>query len=276
MSDGAQTIKIGELPENLKFAIQKQLEPTMTCLTIRERGQAKLVQRGSGTMVRYRQEHGILTAAHVIDRLRREPEFCLTMPVGQGYISIKNETADFLVCDNAVFDESGPDIGFIRLSPHTVGILKSRLSFVDLETHKQKIENDCIPIDHGVWVETGFPEILGSSWRSGDNVTTKVFGMVALGDAEKLPDQAGFDYYKSHVTYGYGEGVPLTFRGLSGGGLWQVKLSHKEDGSLHATNRYLSGVVYYETERTDDYLYIRSHGRSSIYDYVVPQLIERA
>ncbi len=43
--------------------------------------------------------------------------------------------------------------------------------------------------------------------------------MVTLGDAEKLPDQDGFDYYKSKVTYGYGEGIPPTFKGLSEGGL---------------------------------------------------------
>ena len=276
MSSDEKVVKIGELPDGLKYTIQKQLQPTMTCLLIPERGQGKPVPCASGTLVRYGQEHGILTAAHVVDRLKKEPIIQLLMPAGQGFVPIKKEVAEFLVCKGAVFGESGPDIGFIRLPPHTVGILKSCLSFVNLQTHKQKIANDCISIAHGVWVETGFPEVLGSSGRTGNNVWTKVFGMVALGDAEKLPDQDGYDYYKSHVTYGHGEGIPSTFKGLSGGGLWQIKLSHKKDGSLHATNRYLSGVVYYETERIGDYRYIRSHGRSSIYDYVVPQLIERA
>lgn len=276
MSSNEQTVKIGELPESLKNAIQKQLQPTMTCLTIPDRGQGKSIQCGSGTLVRYRQQHGILTAGHVVNRVKKESIIQLLMPAGQGFVSLQKDTAEFLICEGAVFAESGPDIGFIRLPPHTVGILKSCLSFVNLEIHKQKIANDCISIAHGVWVETGFPEILGLSGRSGNNVWTKVFGMIALGDAETLPDQDGFDYYKSHVTYGHGEEIPLTFKGLSGGGLWQIKLSHKKDGSLHATNRYFSGVVYYETERTGDYLYIKSHGRSSIYDYVVPQLIARA
>ena len=276
MNSKEQVIKLDELPEALKDEIQRRLQPTMTCLTVPERDQGKLIQCGSGTLVRYRQEHGILTAAHVVDRLRKEPNIYLSVPVGQGFISTRKEAAEFLVCEGAVSAESGPDIGFIRLSPYTVGILKSCSTFVNLEIHKQKIANDCIPIDHGVWVETGFPESLGSSGRSDDTAWTKVYGMISFGDAEKLPDQEGFDYYNSKVTYGYGEGIPLTFRGLSGAGLWQVKLSSKKDGSLHATNRYLSGVVYYESERIGDYRYIKSHGRSSIYNYVVPQLIERA
>ena len=165
MNSKEQVIKISELPESLKYEIQRQLQPTMTCLTIPERGQGKPLQCGSGTLVRYRQEYGILTAAHVVDRLRKEPIIQLLIPVGQGFVPLKNEVAEFLVCEGAVFAESGPDIGFIRLPPYTVGILKSCLSFVNLETHKQKIANDCISIDHGVWVETGFPESLGDMCR---------------------------------------------------------------------------------------------------------------
>ena len=97
--------------------------------------------------------------------------------------------------------KDGPDIGFVRLSSHSVNQIASVFSFVNLENHQIRLGAEDIPIDHGVWVEMGYPEELGDRSRDAEQriTTTQVYCLASHGTVDRISHRDGFDYYDSIV-----------------------------------------------------------------------------
>ena len=75
----------------------------------------------------------------------------------------------------------------------------------------------------------------------------------------------GHDYFAFPVEYEQGSSMlPKSFRGMSGGGLWQVPLTRDPRGEITHEAPLLSGVVFYE-EQTQASFNIKCHGRQSVY-----------
>lgn len=266
-------VRVGDLPDYITTAILHSLQHYAACLVYLPRERQPLHQCGSGTYVRLRDHFGILTAAHVIRNISDRKEFRLIFPAGEGSIKVSRDSVEFLATPPNC-GQDGPDIGFIRLSAHTASTIRSRFSFVNLEKQIRQFEIEKPGLGDGVWVDMGFPEELG--WKHRDDArkvsTTQIYGMAGLGAVESAFERGEFDYYDSAVRYSATNSLPSTFRGISGAGFWLVRLNRRS-GVFEIRDHFLMGVVYYELASEGQVHTLRSHGRKSIYEYLVPRFI---
>lgn len=66
--------------------------------------------------------------------------------------------------------------------------------------------------------------------------------------------------------------LPISFGGISGGGVWQVPLLKTKEGEIQAKEPIFSGVAFYQTAIVDKKRTIRCHGRRSVYESVYKAL----
>jgi len=86
------------------------------------------------------------------------------------------------------------------------------------------------------------------------------------GGPEQPPVAVGdHDYFAFPVSYGCRSVVPISFAGMSGGGLWQVPLVRDAQGHLRSKTPLLSGVVFYQEPTSKSRCGVKCHGRSSVY-----------
>ena len=76
-------------------------------------------------------------------------------------------------------------------------------------------------------------------------------------------DRGGFDYIDAVVPLD-AAGLPSTFGGVSGGGLWQIRLARDGDKWSWITP-LLQGCAFYETPPSDGKRALRCHGPKSVY-----------
>jgi hypothetical protein len=223
--------------------------------------------------VRYDDQFGILTAAHVVRALEKLHPWFLMVPSG-GHMRFDADRVAYYSTPPPQNEAYGPDLGFVRISAASASTLSAYYSFVNLRYHRAKQRKEKPPINHGVWVEAGFPEELGARFETpgGDTVTTAVYCLAATGGARSAKRRGRFDYYHSRVEYEESSKVPRTFKGMSGGGLWQILLGWKKQ-QYYIRGRIFSGVVFYERTAKGMVSNIRSHGRRSVYGYALPTFI---
>ena len=267
-------IKIKDLPEHIHSSLLDILQHYMVCLFDIDVEKRNVTALGSGTFVQSGDEHGILTAAHVVDALSKKDRTAIFLQSGKGPLAFEKGTLEYLCCDNANHAEAGPDIGFIRLPQAKIGSIKAIRSFVNLDKQIEKLEEETPKDVHGVWCGTGFPEVWGDQKLDGEILRTKVFGFVGVGTADRFEVFDEHDYIWAGVDLCDEGSLPNDYRGMSGGGLWQVTLNLKDDNTS-IRDQYLSEVIYYQTDIEGNERFLKCHGRKSIYEYLVPALIHR-
>ena len=272
-----------EFPKHLHYDIQPTIEPYTVCLLYLTGENGTPMQCGCGTLVRYRDRHGILTAAHVMQQLQSKDEIALVLGSRKGLHRVRTDHVQFVFGDGYNEEASEPDIGIIRLSPHTVSIIAGYLSFVNLEVHKQQIESNYYPENLGVWVLMGFPKEFNQKAEYNEATSTHSMDIYALATiiSEPIPrksDVDNYDYY--HAKVNIDETVtdiswhPSSFEGFSGGGIWQVIIEGADTGEFKVGRRIFSGVIYWQTDFENGSRDIKCHGRSSIYNMILPKLLE--
>lgn len=86
--------------------------------------------------------------------------------------------------------------------------------------------------------------------------------------------KGNFDYIEIRANLNLKE-VPPDFKGMSGGGVWRTKIGRKKDGTFKPLDKpRLEGCAFYETGPQGEYVYIRCHGRQSIYKRGVAKLLK--
>jgi hypothetical protein len=86
----------------------------------------------------------------------------------------------------------------------------------------------------------------------------------SLGDGD-LTKEEKWDYIRSRCEYRPSETVPGTFKGVSGGGIWAVRLQVTKDDTWSVRRFCLIGVVFYETEISDRMRHLIGHFIDTIY-----------
>jgi hypothetical protein len=84
-----------------------------------------------------------------------------------------------------------------------------------------------------------------------------------------------FDYFSAEVNYGKNFGLPESFGGCSGSGLWRLVLS-EENGVNKLDEVSLGGIAYYESAPDGGHRFVEFHGRCSIYDKVMKCLADHS
>jgi len=93
-----------------------------------------------------------------------------------------------------------------------------------------------------------------------------------VGGVDPPYERDGFDYIEFPVIDD-GPDVPTSFKGMSGGGLWQVTVTRSKSGDLEISRSYLIGVIFFEDTRENGVRFLRCHGSLSLYGKLFERLI---
>jgi hypothetical protein len=220
--------------------------------------QSRLQLAGSGSFVIAGGSHYILTAAHVWEKV-------LKFAVKVGIVLPDNITHSFLIDVAAVvpialkpktsiWNEWGPDLVLLRIPPERVGSIEAFHVFEHLESPPKPLNvKSC-----ECWVVVGSPGELGK-------FTTNYAEVQITGRfVDPKPRQRGkYDYFDFNLD-SISPGMPKSWGGLSGGGLWRVLVyCSPQTGKIDWAQR-LVGVPFWESQLKRRYRVIRAHGPNSI------------
>jgi len=272
-------LPIGELPE----ALQDQISAATELHTIPLLLDSEFI--GSGTLIRFGNCEGILTAAHVIkndlwaiDGSSSSRQRLVTSVEKEPHeLSIETR---FLEVEQTepVSEEYGPDLAFIRVpnGGFKTSILAKK-EFWDVSESDDQFRMAMTENENPTMVFGGFPDVYRRDLmpQPGFETVQRLQGHGFLTGQERREHHGGFDYILVAAAYDHGDNPPLTFRGVSGGGLWRLALSRDAAGENYWHQIWLAGVVFYETPLKGGYRHLRAHGPESLYQRFLPQLANR-
>jgi len=230
---------------------------------------------GSGTLVQVDGTYGILTAHHVLRHLPDGPEIGLIIVTRFNpmlhRVTLRREAVRRLLIAKGDCDSEGPDLGVLLLSEVDVAALRTWKSFYNLPLHLEGVLGNPPALNEGVWLLCGFAgELTAEHGPDRGFASVMVFhGQCGAGWVEREYSVGDFDYFDFEARYGGADEPPQSFRGFSGAGLWQARLTRTPDGALRAEQPILSGVAFYESDLADARRIIRCHARRSVYANVV-------
>lgn len=236
---------------------------------------------GSGALVAVGSTHGILTAAHVLEKLPNQGEVGIVrFPRSKSSaqkLAINMEMAEKLMIGAKNIGPEGPDLGFLRLPPDDVMTFQARNVFFNLEKRRKSVLSDDEP---------GPPYFDGISGTVAEWTTdlpaehgfsrTKGFqAMLGIGLVEREHEVNDFDLLDFEVTYERTTTTPDSLGGMSGGALWRFYCTKSNDGQLTLSDKKIFGVAFYESDKVDRKRIITCHGPKSIYGTMIDAIREK-
>ncbi len=275
MTDESSYISI-QIPDESKVELMKALPSySVTLVGLRHNN---VLHCGSGTLVRVRDQHFILMAAHCytgglakcdeIGLPIRPDRLPFKLPIKLHNLSVREP----IYIGEQKSEEWGPDLAFLPINPveaNNITSISNRL-FYDLEKHNEEMLKDEPKINQGLWVIVGTPAFK-NNLEDSENLEFTHMRYSVVVESRIIKDE--FDYLEIRVPLDHKD-IPPNFQGLSGGGLWQIEIRQQEDGSLIPIGKpKLEGCAFYETPPQGDYVYICCQGRQSIYKQGLAKLI---
>jgi hypothetical protein len=214
---------------------------------------------GCGTLVESGGKQFILTAAHCAEALSTWPKIDLGLGEYVHSFNFPNESPA-ITLKGKEFGEWGPDLAYLPIPAAAVADLRARKVFCNLDRSERAmlLEN---PDTHlGLWAVVGAPALTSSLDQHHLQLSqTAFFVQIA-----KTYRRNRYDYLDMALPVGR-QGIPPSFAGVSGGGLWQIDILRDPDGQWFSKDApHLEGVAYYENHDQQSFV-VRCHGRRSIY-----------
>lgn len=161
-----------------------------------------------------------------------------------------------------------PDLAVIVFLQIDIGWLKAIKSFKNISRFRQDMLSEPFDPDHPNCVLSGILDIktkvIGPA--RGYNKVYVYENILGLTRIEKYRTLDDFDYIEVSVIYENGTDLPKVFGGISGGGVWRVKIEQTENGKYRSYDPILSGVAFWGTPEKENRLHIICHGWRSIYN----------
>ena len=277
MSNNKEYSKISDLPQNLFDEMSSMVHTFSTSLiklSVDGKGEENLSLIGSGSFVTIGNVYGILTVDHVVKLLDNHsfggPPKSLGFVI-QKYAhryTISREYLEIYQIARGKIDSEGPDLAFISLPPAEIDTIKARKSFYDLQLNRDRILSSPPESNIGVWAICGAPDIETTDEKPTHNFfEVKGYNSSCFfGGISHIYEVNKFDYLEIEAKYDYDPNLPQSFGGVSGGGVWQILLDQMPDGTIKPKEYLLSGVAFYQTEKSGSLRVIKCHARKSIYD----------
>ena len=269
-------IEVGKIPIEVLVSIKQEvLSFSVGLVALVAEGQRGIPYLiGSGTLIQLDDFFAVLTANHVFEKTvytHRKCEY-LGVTVGSAVHRIMLPKVELQVTRIGGTDvlPKSPDLAIVKIPKERLGDISARKSFWNIGKYEKLVLPSPMSIDAGVWALCGCPDVntTGPTAMQGfDHVWT--YQMLAgFSGVDREWTSGEFDYLQYSVSYSHGNNTPLTFGGVSGGGLWQVPLEKGKDGTVRHQRAILSGVAFYETAIESGERSIICHGRRSIYEHV--------
>jgi len=279
MCDETFRLQIGDLPETLQERISADTDTHTIPLLL----DSEFI--GSGTLIRFGNCEGILTAAHVVTNESWAID-CSPNSAQRLFTSVKNEAQElyietrFLEIEQTEpqSHEFGPDLAFMKIpeSRFKMSILAEK-AFLDVSESNELFRMAMTADENPTMVFGGFPDVYKRDLmpQPGFETIQHLQGYGFLTGQEEREHHEGYDYILVGANYDQGDDPPITFRGVSGGGLWRLALSRDRAGENYRHQIWLAGVVFYETPLEEGRRYLRAHGPESLYQNFLPRLVHR-
>jgi hypothetical protein len=231
---------------------------------------------GSGTLIEVEGITGILTADHVTEVLPNYDQIGLALTSElHRYVLEKNILTPIPVGRGQV-ESKGPDLSVIILPSAAVGQIRAIKSFYNLTRWRDELRNIPFQPSNGLWFVCGFPykRIASEGPKRGFADVQGIHGICGVAPIQTVFEEGEYDYLELKVSYDEYKQPLRDFRGVSGGGLWQIQLIATSSGDLRAGKKILSGVVFYQDIINESSLILRGHGRRSIYKVTYDSIIK--
>lgn len=222
---------------------------------------------GSGTLVYVDNVFGILTAHHVLEAIPASGTLGIILPYHnkEHRYTIEISHVTRIPIARGRSDSDGPDIAFIRLPQSYVGQIKAFGTFYSLEHDIGEILNSPIDNNIGLWGISGYPDEYKKEIESGGSFdgVMKYEADCLFGSIDKCYSSGEFDYIEIPVDYQ--NDLPISFGGVSGGGLWHIILEQPPQGNIRVQRIIFSGVAFYQSALENRFRSLKCHGRRSVY-----------
>jgi hypothetical protein len=235
---------------------------------------------GSGTLVTVGSFHGVLTAAHVIDRIVKEKQIGIVRYLGDSSRFDKQilvvEHTDNVVMRTKEFLPTGPDLGFLRLPEESLGWLKAKNSFYNLTKRREHVLLNKCPAPAYMDSITGMiHEFTKDAASEKPSVRRKVFTAIFGGVVPVMWQYyfGEFELYYYRPTSNPDFELPKSFEGTSGGAVWRLYPA-ESDGRVEIIERRLLGVPFHQSRDPDGERIITCHGPRGIYGRLVDKVTE--
>lgn len=239
--------------------IQRSLGSSTVALFVLldDHGNERLEPAGTGTLVVIGNRYYILTAAHVWERLESALRFGISLIENRDHktwIDPKTIVPNLAEPPSSGWNEWGPDVALLSIPQVLVEGVKAFHVFEDLTTVGKMLNAPAVEF----WAVMGTPKELGTFTSQHAEVQIAAF----FGNPQ-YQRRGEHDYYDFGVNNA-SPGMPKTFQGVSGGGLWRILAyispETKEVDWVHR----LKGVAFFELPGSGDQVTIRCHGPKSL------------
>ena len=170
-------------------------------------------------------------------------------------------------------EASGPDLALLILSKKDVGRLETTKIFHNLSKRKSRMLGEPGADKIGPWVMCGLVGEMteNTAPQSGMSGAIAFKGLCGPVVVSRTRNDGNFDYFSAEVNFGKGRGLPESYGGCSGSGLWRLVLG-KKNGAITVEEIYLGGIAYYQSAPNGDRKFIECHGYKSIYENALNEL----
>lgn len=216
---------------------------------------------GAGTLVASNGKKYIITAKHCIDELDNENKVGVVMGnnASKFYLDYFKSRVFTFKDANCI---SNTDIALIMLHPIEVSSIHVDQAFINFNNTIKEISQHSNYGHNDGWAICGTPGENGF-----DNTKDPIYGTVKNLENYCLfidpPDYKdlgiGYDRWFCKIDYSKNEQLPLSFGGMSGGGLW--KIIPNDNGQF---SYYLVGINYLQSNLENDIRTITCHGFQTI------------
>jgi hypothetical protein len=219
---------------------------------------------GSGVLVSANRKKAILTAGHVLDVLPKTDRLGLFMTPGSELETIDSSGLARVEFPRGSQESTGPDLGALILAPTIASSIGAKKTFVNLDRHRDKVLSATRGVHDGIWLAQGFLAEETILVHEPGGVHCYLYNFSAIGGPDEIIRVAEHEYVDYPVSFEARENCPVSWGGMSGGGLWQVPLSLTGD---EITDAYpiLAGILFYQHPTSDTTAGVRGHAWRSIY-----------
>lgn len=255
--------------EQAREGIQAYLAPLLVISPDAPKDRSPVSLAGSGTFVELAGRHYILTADHVWTRTEGWEELAIALAADGKPLGIPRKHLIPRRLGGPPYNEWGPDLALLEIPPHFVPTIKGRKSFVNLAKRRAMLSTRPPRLEKALWAVMGVVQEKSEVKPRTESglVLVNIRGEAFFGVTCTADDRGGYDYLTTSAKTTL-PNVPASFRGVSGGGLWEVGLTmRKSTGEISwEREHHFRGVAFWEQPKPPNEIAIRCHGPRSIFE----------
>jgi hypothetical protein len=254
-----------DIPDSLLLEVVSEIKTFSTAFV------SGLHQVGSGTFAVINGRHGILTAEHVWEAIQQVSlgTPMISIIVAEGPHRFELPVNELIPRLDLGYDPNGgkPDIQFLEIPVARLGAIKARKSFVNLNKEPASRREFALA-NMGFVVIAGFPSEFTpepTADPSGDYLVSLRGGFVS--GVERQWKEGTFDFFETKGDR-HAKGVPRSYGGVSGAGVWRVELK-KKSGVPISQSRIgrleFMGVSFLQRFPNEHTVFVRHNGPETVY-----------